>query len=126
MRVYFPRRTFSLPLAIVWLAPVLVIGCAGDAPITVSLENRSGRAIQSVVAAYTGGAARFGPLGVNESQEVEIRPTGESHLELEIQPVEGQAEHRVVDTYFEKGYQGKIRITLDPKFAVRVSTTLTP
>jgi hypothetical protein len=126
MRVRFLRRTFSLSLAIAWLLSAATIGCTGAAPITVSLENRSGRAIQSIAAAYTGGVARFGPLGVNESQEVEIKPTGESHIELEIQPAEGQAEHRVVDTYFERGYRGQIRITLDPNFAVRVSTTLTP
>lgn len=126
MRVHLLRRTFSFSLAVVLLASAGTIGCTGAAPITVSLENRSGQAIQSIVAAYTGGAARFGPLGVNESQEVEIRPTGESHIELEIQPVEGQVEHRVVDTYFERGYRGQIRITLDPNFAVRVSATLTP
>jgi hypothetical protein len=102
------------------------MGCTGAAPITVSLENRSGQAIQSVVAAYTGGIARFGPLGINESQEVEIRPTGDSHIELEIQPVKGQVERRVVDTYFERGYRGQIRITLDADLAVRVSAALTP
>ncbi|HEY9420882.1 MAG TPA: hypothetical protein VIW92_05690 [Thermoanaerobaculia bacterium] len=114
-------------LAIVLLAPVvMMMGCAREAPITVLLENNSGRAIQSVAASYTGGVASFGPLGVDESQEVGIRPTGDSHIELEIQPANGQAEHRVVDTYFGRGYRGKIRITLDSEFAVRVSTTLTP
>jgi hypothetical protein len=113
-------------LAIVLLAPIVMMGCAGKAPITVLLENNSGRAIQSVAATYTGGVARFGPLGVDESQEVGIRPTGDSHIELEIQPADGRAEHRVVDTYFERGYRGRIRITLDSSFAVRVSATAAP
>jgi hypothetical protein len=112
-------------LAIAVLPLVLIMGCAG-VPLTVSIENNSGLAIQSIVASYTGGVARFGPLGVHKSQEVRIRPTGDSHLELEIQPAQGQAEHRVVDTYFERGYRGKIQITLESNFAVRVSATLTP
>jgi hypothetical protein len=120
MRVRFLRRTFLSALAFV------LVGCVGDAPIAVVLENNSGRAIRSVVASYTGGVASFGPLGVDESRELGIRPTGDSHIELEITPAEGPTEHRVVDTYFGKGYRGKVRITLEANFAVRVSAASAP
>lgn len=118
--------TVSLSLAIILLAPMAIIGCARAHPIMISIENNSGRVIQSVAAVCAGGVASFGPLEVDESQEIEIRPTGESHIELEIRPANGSAEYRTVDTYFERGYRGMIRIKLNAEFSVEVSATLTP
>lgn len=82
--------------------------------------------IQSVAAVYAGGVANFGPLGVDGTQEIEMRPTGESRIELKIQPANGSAEYRTVDMYFERGYRGMIRIKLNAELSVEVSATLTP
>jgi hypothetical protein len=112
-----------------WLGAVLLFavsinGCTGDRLLTLVVINNAEQPIQTVVAKYTGGVAQLGPLKMGERQETTIKPTGESHIELDIYPVGGKVEHRLVDTYFEAGYRGKIEITLNKEFAVHSSEQL--
>lgn len=99
-------------------------GCMGPGQITLAVTNNSGLPVQTVVARFTGGTAQLGPLKVGERQETMIKPTGESHIELDIYPASGKVEHRQVDTYFEEGYRGKIEITLGGGFTVHSSEQL--
>lgn len=98
---------------------VSIGGCADAGEITVGITNNSDRPIQYVVAKYTGGTMRVGPVAIGERQMTAIKPTGDSHIELDIHPVNGEVEHRSVDTYFGYGYRGNIEITLSKGFAVQ-------
>lgn len=106
------------------LAATAVSGCTGTGQIMVAVTNNSGMPIQAVAVRYTGGAAQLGPLKVGERQEAGITPSGESHIELDIYLDNGKVEHRQVDTYFEKGYQGVVEITLSGGLAVNTSAQL--
>lgn len=108
----------SRGLGALLLFVTLISGCTGAGQITVAVTNNTAQPIQAVVVKFTGGATQLGPLKIGERLESTIKPTGESHIELEIHPLGGQVEHRAVDTYFEAGYRGKIEITLDKKFVV--------
>jgi hypothetical protein len=106
-----------------WLGPILLFaasisGCTGAGQITLAVTNNADEPIQTVMVKFTGGVAQLGPLKIGERQETTIKPAGESHIELDIYPVGEKVEHRVVDTYFEAGYRGKIEITLGKEFAV--------
>jgi hypothetical protein len=100
------------------LFAALVSGCMGAGQVTLAITNNTDKPIQSVMVKFTGGVAQLGSLKIGERQEVTIKPVGESHIELDIYPVGENVEHRVVDTYFEAGYRGKIEITLGKEFTV--------
>ena len=125
MKIRFSRRVgFVIGFALI--AFVMTIGYVRAASVVVSIKNNSGQEIQSVLAEYNGGVADFGLLKIEESKEMKIRPAGESHIELNIQSVGGPIERRMVDTYFEAGYRGKIQIILSQDFEVSVTTELHP
>jgi hypothetical protein len=112
-----------------WLGAILLFtiassGCTDDGLITLAVINDAGQPIQTVVAKYTGGIAKLGPLKVGERQETTINPAGESHIELDIYPAGGKVEHRLVDTYFEAGYRGKIEISIKKEFVIHSSEHL--
>ncbi|KFB69758.1 hypothetical protein [Candidatus Accumulibacter vicinus] len=112
-------------LGVFTLFAALFGGCTDASEITLAITNNSEVPIQNLVAGFTGGTAQFGPLKVGDRQETKIKPTGESHIELDIYPIGGKVERRVIDTYFEQGYRGKIEITLGLGFAVEKSEQLT-
>lgn len=89
----------------------MLIACTGS-NIIFTISNDTGEVIQSVVVRFTGGEVGLGPLKAGESQDVTIKPTGESHIELEIKMADGKVELRQVDTYFEPSYSGRIKVSL--------------
>lgn len=112
-----------------WLGVILILaiptsGCMDAGNITVAVTNNTDQPIQAVTLKFTGGVTQLGPLKEGERQESTIKPDGESHIELDIYLVGGKVEHRVVDTYFEESYRGKIEILLDKEFVVHSTEQL--
>lgn len=101
-------------------AVIMLISCADK--ITVAIGNQTGEVIQNVVVRFTGGEVRLGPLNVGESQVVEIQPTGESDIELEIKLPDGRVVLRKVDTYVEPDYTARIKVSLGNGLVVHSET----
>lgn len=115
-----PVLIFGHGLAIALLLASLG-GCHNGT--SVGITNKSNKAIQTVVIRYTGGVAEIKSLGVDERREVLIHPTDESHVELDIIAIDGRKVARVVDTYLEDGYGGKLEIRISPGFVATVDGT---
>jgi hypothetical protein len=84
-------------------------GCAGTGEVQVQVENAGTVALDSVWLFATGESAFLGTLIPGQRTAVQVRPAGESHLEFTFAAV---PKHMVVDTYFEPGYRGPIRVKL--------------
>lgn len=81
--------------------------------IVVTIENTGTIPLKSVVLHVTGASYELGDIAPGASEKVRVRPTGESHLEIEFTDPDGQVKR--LDEgfgYFEPGYRGTIRVSI--------------
>jgi hypothetical protein len=102
-------RAFPKPLALAALA--LLAGC-NDCPTSVTVVNRSGILLQSLVIAGTGFETRSGDLVPGQSAKACVDPNGESGLAMSF-----VANDRPVALppagYFERGYSATVVVNPD-------------
>lgn len=101
-----------------WLLKLLFLCSASilfacSRPITVEVSNRSEQRLANISIVYTGGKQDTGPTRNGEKRLVHIYATGESNLALEVEKEDGSKKIIVIDTYFERGYRGKIEIVIN-------------
>ena len=105
---------------LLWLAILTLASCTKWRGVTVTLANAGDQRLDSVVVYVTGRAYHIGSLDPEEQRSVRVRPTSESHVEVEHK---GQLRRLVLDTYFEPGYRQHIqaRITSDSVLALQIT-----
>lgn len=91
---------------------VTISGCE-KSKIEVAISNNSGRPISSVRVEYKGGAYSIQRLESGMTDTRYIKPTSESHLELEYEDINGKKMKSRIDVYIGSGYSGSIMISID-------------
>jgi len=99
-----------LPFDIGLLMVLLLSSCSSKG-IAVTIENKSGHKVKNVILRYTGGKKEVKEIKNDTSWTGDIDPNGASHLEIDF-IYQQNSRHHSVDTYFEKGYQGTLIITI--------------
>jgi len=88
--------------------------------VNVVIRNVSDQSLQSVTVHVTGNSYPIGDIDAGATKIVRVIATGESHIVIEY----GNQEKLVVDTYFEKGYKGKISIDITSDQVVNVKNEI--
>jgi hypothetical protein len=91
---------------------IFLLSSCSSKGIAVTIENKSGHRVENVVLRYTGGTKEVKEIEDDTSWTGHIDPNGESHLEIDFIDQQNRKHHSKIDTYFEKGYQGMIIITI--------------
>ncbi|WP_164100610.1 hypothetical protein [Candidatus Laterigemmans baculatus] len=108
------RRKLWMP-AIVF---ALVAGWVGLAAfqfrsgVRIIVENAGTSPLKSVVLHVTGASYALGDIAVGKSATMRVRPTGESHLEIEFTRSDGETRRLDAGGYFEPGYLGAMRVEI--------------
>ena len=111
-----PKRRKSWKLAIV---SVLVAGLAGLAVfqfrsgVRITVENAGTTPLKSVVLYVTGASYALGDIAVGRSATMRVKPTGESHLEIELTDSDGKTQRLDAGGYFEPGYRGSMQVEIE-------------
>ena len=80
--------------------------------IVVTIENTGTIPLKSVVLHVTGASYELGNIAPGASEKVRVRPTGESHLEIEFTDPDGQVKRLDAGGYFESGCRGTIQVSI--------------
>ncbi|WP_164103727.1 hypothetical protein [Candidatus Laterigemmans baculatus] len=110
-----PKQRKPWKLALVF---VLVAGLVGLAVfqfrsgVRITVENAGTSPLKSVVLHVTGASYALGDIAVGKSATMRVRPTGESHLEIEFTRSDGETRRLNADCYFEPGYRGSMRVEI--------------
>ena len=102
-------------------APVLLGGCSDTTP--VSVENRAGVEIQSVVVSANGFERRLGDLAPGTTSTVQVRPTGESGLRIAFR-ANGKQISLPPSGYFEGGGWYVVTVVVTPDLKASVDSDL--
>jgi hypothetical protein len=104
-------RTTLPATAVAALVLLLLTGCERRPGITIEVHNAGDVAAHSVWVYVTGDSAAIAELLPGHGQQLELRPTAESHVELSHTGI--HPERLRGDTYFEPGYTGPVVIHFD-------------
>ena len=107
------RRLFlaiSSLLVAAFLIAILIIQFRPG--IHVTIENTGITPLKSVVVHVTGASYELGDIAPGDSQKIRVRPTSESHLEIEFTDNDGQVKRLDAVGYFESGYRGTIGVSI--------------
>ena len=110
------RRALLLLLAIICIS-----GCSSSTPLSV--ENRSGVLLQSVVVSGSGFTEGLGDIQPGATAAVAVRPIGESSLSITF-TAQGKRVAPEVDTYFEGGGRYSVAVVVKPSLDATVDSTL--
>lgn len=80
--------------------------------IHVTVQNSGSQPLRSVALYVTGASYNLGDIAPGETATARIKPTGESHLEIEFIDADGQTQRLDAGGYFESGYRGTIRVEM--------------
>ena len=108
-------------LLIVTLA--LLGGCSDSTP--VSIENRSGVLIQSVVVSGSGFKRSVGDLPPGAIVKTQVKPSGESGLDISFR-ANGRDISLPPTGYFEGGGRYAVTVVITPKLTASVDSQLRP
>ena len=86
----------------------------GNCGITVTVNNSSGDEVTDLRLKFTGGSKTLPKLIAAGSFATKVRPDGSSHLVVEFADASGKQHSASLDVYFERKYQGTIRVTIQP------------
>lgn len=81
--------------------------------VRVTVQNTGTGPLRSVVLHVTGASYKLGDIAVGESATMRVKPTGESHLEIEFTDSDGNTQRLDAGGYFEPGYRGTIRVEIE-------------
>jgi uncharacterized protein YcfL len=109
-------RLLQLIVALLWLA-----GCSSSTPLSV--ENRSGVLLQSVLVSGSGFSHALGNLAPGATLKAEIRPSGESSIAISFLASDQQIA-LPPDGYFEAGGAYSVSIVITPSLTATVNSRL--
>ena len=113
------RHTFLL----LFLALFCISGCSRSTPLSV--ENRSGVLLQSVVVSGSGFTEELGDIQPGATATVDVRPIGESNLAIAF-TASGNRVSPPADTYFEGGGRYYVAVAVTPSLEAAVDSQLRP
>ena len=90
----------------------------------MSVVNSSSHIISNTVVTFSGGQVSFGVLQPNETRTLPLHPRRKSDAKVTFSDAAGNAHERVLDVYFEPGYRGLLRITINPSLEVTCQNSL--
>jgi len=105
----------ALALVIVYFATMALVTVFLEARaeatgVEFTLDNAGPESLRAVIVDVTGRSYKLGDLPAGSSKTVELRATGDSHIELRF-----SNGHLTVDCYFEPAYSGRIKAKITPK-----------
>ena len=112
------RRSLLLGIALLGLA-----GCSGSTPLSV--ENRSGVLLKSVVVSGSGFTQAMGNIAPGATATAKIRPRGESGLALSFVAL-GKSITLPPSGYFEGGGSYAVTVVVTPDLGASVDSRLRP
>lgn len=83
-----------------------------QAGVEIVVRNESQVGLESVKVNFTGGSYRIASLQPGGVHRRRVNPSGESHLELLYTLLGEGPRTAVVDTYFERDYEGTIEVRI--------------
>jgi hypothetical protein len=105
------------------LLTILVLLAACSRSTTISVENRSSMALESVVIKGTGFSHALGQIAPGATATAEVEPTGESGLAISFL-ADGRSVDLPASGYLESGGQYKVKAAVTPELAATVEADL--
>lgn len=101
------------------------VGCQSKTDLTVVVRNTDSMLLDSVVVFVTGNYYQLGKIQPRDSATIKVFPHGgESHVEIEATSVKNGRRRLVIGTYFEAGYSGFVRATINADSIVDVQQSI--
>jgi hypothetical protein len=119
------QRRFRVRRRIAFLIVTFCLMSCAREPVVV-VVNGSGTTLSDVRVEFAGGQAVIGELPQGARRTITVSPHGESHLELRFRGPDGTYHDRNIDTYFEAGYHGTVKLTVHPDLRVTREGTFSP
>ncbi|MFO0448833.1 MAG: hypothetical protein ACK52I_09255 [Pseudomonadota bacterium] len=101
-----------IPAFLVVLALIVVLALQFRPGIQVTIQNTGSTPMKSVVLHVTGASYDLGEIAPGAEATARVRPTSESHLEIEFTIADGKTQRVNAGGYFESGYRGTIRVEI--------------
>lgn len=101
----------------------LLSGCTDSTPLSV--ENRSGVSLQSVVVSGSGFSQVLGSIEPGATVKSHIRPSGESGIAISF-IASGKRVALPADGYFEAGGRYSVTVVVTPRLGASVDSQLQP
>ena len=108
------RRLSAASGIVAVLFVVVALHCVPLGPI-LRLENRSGRALDSVVVSVRGDTTRIESVGAGEVIEYRLRPKGETDLRVIRYAGSAPADTFDANVYLEAGMYGTLTVRVMPE-----------
>jgi hypothetical protein len=100
------------------------MGCQSKTNIRVIVKNADPKLLDSVVVFVTASSYQLGKIESGDSATVNVFPRGESHVEIEFTSLKNGRRRLVVDSYFETGYTGFVRATINADSIVNIQQSI--
>jgi hypothetical protein len=111
------RRRWWLIGALMTFALLVVVGLLMAqrlrAGVLVTIHNIGATPLRSVVLQITGASYPLGDIAPGSYRETTVVSHGESNLEIEFTNIDGKAQRLDAGGYFESGYRGTIRVSIN-------------
>lgn len=102
----------AIPAGLVAAILMAVVALPLRSGIQVTVENSGTKPLKSVTLHVTGASYNLGDITPGASATARVKPTGESHLEIEFTDAGGEVRRLDAGGYFESGYRGTIRVSI--------------
>ena len=103
------QRRWLIAVLIIVLVVVMIQSRSG---IHVTILNAGATPLRSVVIHVTGDSHSVGDIAPGGAIRVRVRPTSDSHLEIEFTDDDGQLKRLDAGGYFKSGYRGTIQVSI--------------
>ena len=105
-------RFYALTVLLSGIVGIAILGQLRPSGIEVIVENRDPTPLKSLVLHVTGASYPLGDVPPGAVVAKRVKPTGESHLEIEFTGADGKPRRLDAGGYFEPGYRGTIRLSI--------------
>lgn len=106
-------RLTVIPVCLILILAALLAVTRFRTGIRVTLTNTGSAPLKSVVLHVTGSSHPLGDIAPGSAGKTTVKPASESHLEIEFADAEGQVHRLDAGGYFEPGYRGRIRMSIN-------------
>ena len=107
------------------LLPVLQARFAAPG-VQVTVRNTGKAGLHNVMLRVTGASSRLGNISSGSSAQANVKPVGESHLEIEFSEHDGQRKLLNAGGYFETNYRGTIDVSIKDGIIEKNEHKITP
>ncbi len=105
-------RLLAIPGGVILIIIIILVVYQLEGGIRVKVTNTGTATLKSIVLHVTGRSYPVGDIAPGGSVKTKVSPTSESHLEIEFMDTAGGLHRLDAGGYFEAGYRGIIRISI--------------